>query len=236
MNIHENKEILFRKSQKLRGTGKAFENVALELGLAIDSCYDTGTWGDYDNDGRVDLYVNGTVTRGQSFEDYVFHNGHTGFTDVTPEIVRAHNGDHGAHWVDFDQDGDLDLALTGAPAEGMHQILRNEMPRARAQQSLQVVVLDGKGHYTRSGSEVRLYDATSKKLLGMSLLDTGSGYNSQNAMPVHFGLADVRSVDVEVTVMTSGGRKTIRVPNVDPKTYQGRHLSIKVDANGHRVQ
>ncbi len=220
--------------------GEGFENVASELGLAIDSYYDTGIWGDFDNDGRVDLYVNGTVSRGQSFEDYIFQNtvqnGRTGFTDVTPAIVKAHNGDHGAQWADFDRDGDLDLALTGAPAEGMHQILRNEMPRARAQQSLQVVVLDGEGHYTRSGSEVRLYDASSKELLGTSLMDTGSGYNSQNAMPVHFGLAGVQSVDVEVTVMTTAGRKTIRVPNVDPKAYQGRHLTVKVDANGRRVQ
>ena len=215
---------------------KAFENVASELGLAIDSFYDTGTWGDYDNDGRVDLYVNGTVTRGQSFEDYIFHNRHEGFTDVTPEIVKVHNGDHGAHWVDFDQDGDLDLALAGAPAEGMHQILRNELPEARAQQSLQVMVLDGEGHHTRAGSEVRLYHADTERLLGLSILDTGSGYNSHNVMPVHFGLAGVESVDVEVTVMTTEGRKTLRVPDVDPKTYRGQHLTIKVDATGRRIR
>ncbi len=216
--------------------GKTFENVAPRLGLALDFCYDTGTWGDYDNNGRLDLYVNGTITRGTRFEDYLFHNDEDGFVNITPRIIKQNNGDHGAHWVDFDRDGDLDLALTGAAADGMHHLLRNELSEEKARQSLQVLVLDGEGHYTRAGSEVRCYDAGTKKLLGTTLLDTGSGYNSQNAMPVHFGLRGVKSVDVEVTVFTQGGRKNILLENIDPKSYAGRYLIVKVDANGMIVK
>ncbi len=39
-------------------------------------------------------------------------------------------------------------------------------------------------------------------MLGTNIVDTGSGYNSQNAMPVHFGLAEEGLVDVEVTTLT----------------------------------
>ncbi len=216
--------------------GIKFKNVAPELGLAIDNCYDTGTWGDYDNNGRLDLYVNGTITRGKSYEDYLFHNDENGFINITPKIIKDNDSDHGAHWVDFDQDGDLDLALTGAAADGMHHLLRNELSEELAQQSLQVLVLDGKGHYTYAGSEVRLYEAGTKKLLGTNMFDTGSGYNSQNAMPVHFGLRGVKSVNVEVTVLTKGGRKSVWLENVNPKTYRGRCLIVKVNANGELVK
>jgi len=117
----------------------------------------------------------------------------------------------------------------------MHHLLRNEMAEELAQQSLQVVVLDGDGHYTRSGSEVRLYKAGTKQLLGMNIIDTGSGYNAQNAMPVHFGLRGIDSVDVEVTVMTNVGRKSVLLNNVDPKKYLGNNLIVKINAAGKRV-
>ena len=218
---------LFRNA----GNGR-FENVAPRLGLAIDSYYDTGTWGDYDNDGRLDLYVNGTVTGGTNHRDYLLHNDGDRFTDVTPRLLRDLASDHGAHWADFDNDGALDLALTGATADGMHYVAFNGASEQRARRSLQVMVLDDRGHYTRAGSEIRVFAGNTGRLLGMRIVDTGSGYNSQNAMPVHFGLTEEGLVDVEVTTMTTQGRKTVRVSEVDPMAYAGRWLVLKVDANG----
>ncbi len=68
------------------------------------------------------------------------------------------------------------------------------------------------------------------------MLDTGSGYNSQNAMPVHFGLRGIKSVDVEITVLTKSGRKNVRFANIDPQTYKGRYLIANIDANGELVK
>jgi len=212
--------------------GKQFVNMAPGLGLAVDNCYDSGVWGDWDNDGRIDLYVNGTITRGRSFEDYLFHNDENRFSNVTPDIIRKNDADHGAQWLDFDKDGDLDLALTG----GMHYLLRNDLAGDKAKCSLQVIVLDAKGHYTKAGSEIRIYDSGTKKLLGTSLLDTGSGYDSQNAMPAHFGLPQATPVDVEITTMTQKGRRSVRLPNISTKDYLGRYLAVKVDQNGTIVK
>ncbi|MCP4711776.1 MAG: VCBS repeat-containing protein, partial [Planctomycetes bacterium] len=131
---------------KNQGRGR-FVNVAGELGLAIDNCYDTGTWGDYDNDGLCDLYVNGTITRGTSFKDTLFHNDGDKFTNITPQILLNQNADHGAHWVDFDRDGDLDLSLTGAGDDGMHYLVRNTLAAEKAGRSIQVLVLNEKGHF-----------------------------------------------------------------------------------------
>lgn len=212
-----------------------FMNVAPKLGLATDACYDAGTWGDYDNDGRLDLYVNGTITRGKSYEDFLFHNDGDRFTDVTPRNLNELHCDHGAHWVDFDGDGDLDLALTGAGTDGMHYLMRNQLSNEKTNRSIRVLVLDSRGRYTRAGAEVRLFEAGTTNLLGTRILDTGSGYNSQNAMPVHFGLATDGLVDVEVTVLTQEGRKMVQLPNINPLGIDG-YLIVKVDGEGNIVQ
>ena len=59
-------------------------------------------------------------------------------------------------------------------------------------------------------------------------MNAGSGYTSQGQAPVHFGLGDVKSVDVEVTSFTAGGRKVTRVAKVNPAKVPGRVLVVKV--------
>ena len=91
-------------------------------------------------------------------------------------------------WGDVDGDGDLDLALTGSRADGMHLVLRNMLPAADAARGLHVRVVDDKGHATRAGAEVRVYAAGTTRLIGARLVDSGSGYDAQNDMPVHVGV------------------------------------------------
>src|SRR6185436_3082613 len=48
-----------------------FEDVSAAWGVNIDSRYDTCAFADIDHDGRLDVYVNGTVTGGTSYRDYL---------------------------------------------------------------------------------------------------------------------------------------------------------------------
>ncbi len=138
------------------------------------------------------------MTGGVSYRDHIFRNAGTRYEDVTPDNVRALQADHGVQWADFDGDGDEDLALTGSRPDGMHSLLRNLLPAASARQSLQVRVVDGRGRATLAGAEVRVYQPGTRTLLGARLVDSGSGYDAQNEMPVHFGLSGQSRVDVEV--------------------------------------
>ncbi|MEO8677810.1 MAG: CRTAC1 family protein [Vicinamibacterales bacterium] len=189
-----------------RGAG-TFEDRAAAWGLAIDSRYDSCAPADFDNDGKLDLYVNGTVTGGASFQDTLFRNHGAGFDDVTPANLRALQADHGVQWADVDGDGDLDLALNGSRPDGMHLVMRNLLPAADAARSVQVRVLDAKGHSTLAGAEVRVFAAGSQQPIGTRLVDSGSGYDAQSDMPVHVGIpAGVKRVDVQVIVPAKGAR------------------------------
>ncbi|HUE87490.1 MAG TPA: ASPIC/UnbV domain-containing protein, partial [Vicinamibacterales bacterium] len=124
-------------------------------------------------------------------------------------------------------DGDVDLSVTdGYGPQGGHFVFRNELPEEATKRSLSVVVLDAKGHHTRFGAEVRLFDQ-SGKILGTRQVATGGGYNTQSAAPVHFGLSSLERVTVEVTFMSNDGRKKQSVKNVQPADYVGKRIVIR---------
>ena len=145
---------------------------------------------------------------------------------MTTEDIRALEADHGVQWADYDADGDEDLALTGARPDGMHLVLRNDLPAEIASRSLRILVVDGNGRATRPGAEVRLFAAGTRRLLGTRIVDTGSGYDSQSSMPVHFGLPSFDAVDVEVTWPARGSRSTTWVRGVSPREWRGSVLTV----------
>lgn len=208
------------------GGGK-FEEVAAESGVQRRLHAVGASWGDADNDGWLDLFVAGyDDTRSR---DHLFMNRGGQFVDVLEADSPLHASDHGVQWADFDRDGDLDLSLTETfPDEGRHRLFRNESPREAAQRSLQIRVLDRAGRATQTGAEVRLY-AADGLLLGTRLVPTGDGYGSQSVVPVHFGLAAVAPVTVEVTFLTHEGRMPKRIEGVDPRQWTGRALVVRAD-------
>jgi hypothetical protein len=200
----------------LNSGGGRFSDASASWGVAIDARYDTCAFSDFDHDGRLDLYVNGTVTGGISYRDYLFRNRGASYENVTPDSIAALAADHGVQWADVDGDGDEDLALTGVRPDGMHSLFLNMMPASDAARSLRVRVLDAAGRATLAGAEVRLYAAGTRRLLGLRLVDSGSGYNSQNDIAVHFGLPSPGRVDVEVIWPAKGKRSATRLTGVDP--------------------
>ena len=208
-----------------RGKG-TFEDRSTAWQIAIDSRYDACAFADFDNDGTLDLYVNGTVTGGASWQDSLFRNTGSSFVDVTPAVIRKQQADHGVQWADVDGDGDLDLALTGSRTDGTHLVMRNMLPAAAAARGLHVRVVDAKGHATRAGAEVRAFAAGSTRLIGSRLVDSGSGYDAQNDMPVHIGVpSGVSKVDVQVIVPAGGKRTAIWQRGVAP----GKTITIRTN-------
>jgi hypothetical protein len=180
-----------------------------------------------DHDGWPDLYVNGTVTGGTSHPDLLFRRVDGAFEDATPPSLRV-EADHGATFVDHDRDGDLDLAVTGAQEGGMHLLFQNLLRPEYARHALAVRVLDGEGRATRAGAMVRILAASTDEVLGAAVVDSGSGYDSQNDLPVVFGLASSQPVDVEVWWPANGRTVTVRRSGVDPEEHRGGSMEVRV--------
>jgi hypothetical protein len=101
---------LFERKTKNRlfhnnGDG-TFTDVTDRAGLVTEWPTIGSAWGDYDNDGRPDLFVSNSIGRSQLFHN----NGDGTFTDVSREAgLDAYGLGSICYWVDYDNDGWLDL-------------------------------------------------------------------------------------------------------------------------------
>ncbi|MEK7730831.1 MAG: VCBS repeat-containing protein, partial [Planctomycetota bacterium] len=85
--------------------GELFEDVTDAAGVGFVGYGMGAAWGDYDNDGDLDLYVT-------SFGDNALYQnqGDGTFRDVTAQSgVQDSRFSSGCSWADYDRDGDLDL-------------------------------------------------------------------------------------------------------------------------------
>jgi len=151
---------------------------------------------DYDLDGKPDLFsVNGHVAddieRVQPRVKYaqpphLFRNlGQKRFEDVVaqlgPALQRPIVG-RGAAYIDFDNDGDLDLLLTAN--HGAAQLLRND--GANPNNMLRVATIGTTSNRGGIGARVEVTVAGGGK--SWQLVKTGSSYASQSELPLTFGL------------------------------------------------
>ena len=95
-----------------RGDG-TFQNVAEKAGV-LDAGFAKGVaWGDYDDDGDLDMYVSNMNGPNRLYRN----NGDGTFTDVAADLGVTEPTDSFSCWFwDYDNDGRLDLFVTGFSA------------------------------------------------------------------------------------------------------------------------
>ena len=77
--------------------------------------FGTVEWGDYDNDGRLDILLANAGTNGTA---QIWRNTGTTFSNINAALFITNSGFtnsnvYSAHWVDFDNDGRLDVLVAG---------------------------------------------------------------------------------------------------------------------------
>ena len=88
--------------------GPVFEEITTNLTGVYTSSV---AWGDYDNDGDLDVLITGS-TGGSGAISEIHRNDGGMFTDIDANLIGVRGGS--AAWGDYDNDGDLDILLTGA--------------------------------------------------------------------------------------------------------------------------
>jgi enediyne biosynthesis protein E4 len=152
-----------------------FTDRTREAGLAVEM-YGMGcTAGDYDNDGKEDVYITAVGS------NHLFHNlGNGRFADVTAHARVADSGfSSGAVWFDYDNDGKLDLFVahyvewTEAKDQYCSLDTKNKSyctPQVYKGESAKLFHNRGDGTFEDVTQHSGLHDATSKAL-GIALLD-----------------------------------------------------------------
>jgi hypothetical protein len=90
----------------------------------------SATWGDYNNNGYLDLLISGSASDNSALVKIFRNNGNNTFTDIgsvfTPAISYSYVGNYEtliSAWVDFDNDSYLDVILCGQCSSGNYELM-----------------------------------------------------------------------------------------------------------------
>lgn len=162
--------------------------------LAADTGYWTGGyWGDYDNDGHIDLFIVGQKSY-EPYQNHLYHiNGNGTFTLVTEGAVASDiEPSHAAAWADHDRDGDLDLFV--ANVNDVNNTLYEN--QGNANHWIQIQLIGTHSNRSAIGAKVRARATLSgKPVWQMREISAKNGFMSQSELVAHFGLGDATIVD-----------------------------------------
>ncbi len=190
-----------------RGDG-TFENVAEKAGVLNQRWAKGAVWGDYDDDGDLDLYVSNTKGPNRLYRN----NGNGTFTDVAPELGLTEPNNSFSCWFwDYDNDGRLDLFVTGFFA------------------SLQDVVADMLGQPSQ-GERPRLYRNLGPE--GFKDVAAEVGLN-RVTLPMGSNFADIDN-DGFLDVFLATGRPpySVLVPDLMFKNVNGQRFEDVTTSTG----
>jgi len=105
--------------------GTEFRDVTSAAGLVFEGRSHGAAWGDYDNDGNLDLYI---AMRNRNLADKLYRNrGNGTFADVSVSagIAGGTPPNFDCVWIDYDRDGDQDVYVTTDGTQLANQLYRN---------------------------------------------------------------------------------------------------------------
>jgi tetratricopeptide (TPR) repeat protein len=179
-------------------------------------------WGtsfiDYDNDGRLDLFVvNGSTLQQEDdqrslvpMESQLFWNrgADVGFYDLSPvggEYFARPSVGRGAAFGDYDNDGDVDAFVVNHGGPGV--LLRND--GGNRNPWLAVRLIGGRSNRSAIGAKLRLVTGAAVQVREVG---AQGSYLSHNSLVEHFGLGALPPPDSLEITWPSGARQVVVRP------------------------
>jgi hypothetical protein len=169
-----------------------FKNVAAAAGVVNERCAKGSAWGDYDGDGRLDLFVS---NMGQ--ECRLYHNeGNGKFRDVAPQFGTTGADMSFACWFwDYDNDGLLDLYVNDYRAR-IAEVLCSAMG----------LKIEGASHprFYRNCGSAGFKELSSEVGLDRAMAPMGANFgdvDNDGFLDIYLGTGDMSYEGLEVNVM-----------------------------------
>ncbi len=178
-----------------------FTDVAAEAGVKLPGNNWAGVWGDYDNDGYLDLFLtnSGSTGNGPGNANRLFHNNGDGtFTNVAAaqgvELQDNVSLPKGAAWADYNNDGFLDLVIkdgignesdNGDEATGIQRLFKNT---PNGNHFIKVKLVGVRSNKQGIGARVTLRTPNGLVAFRENTGDGGGNLYSQGSQPLHFGI------------------------------------------------
>ncbi|HRY52120.1 MAG TPA: FG-GAP-like repeat-containing protein, partial [Candidatus Paceibacterota bacterium] len=173
--------------------GETFTNVAESAGLAQKTGAALGAWGDYDNDGFLDLFA--PSYSGPT--NALYHNNGDGTFTAIDVGSPTYEGSSriGTAWADYDNDGFLDLIISCGNGQNMHNLLyRNQ---GNGNHWLKVRLIGTTSNRAGIGAKIRVKASIrGKTIWQLRELSGNSGWSGGQGLVTHFGLGDATNIDV----------------------------------------
>lgn len=203
---------------KNNGNG-TFSRVTNAGPLITDTKNPSGSaWGDYDNDGDLDIFVNNLNNdhATQRSNSFYRNNGDGTFTENTgPEwndVFYDSWVNYACAWGDMDNDGDIDLVSS---SDNVVSLFVNN---GNCRNWLQLKLTGTISNRSAIGAKVYLYATINGKAQILSReVSAQTGYNGQNSLRLHFGLGNATVVDSIKIAWPSGIKKILTT--VAPNQY-----------------
>lgn len=185
-----------------RHDGDSFTQIAAgaivtNVGLSLSS-----VWGDFDNDGDLDVYV---TNDGPQADRYYRNNGDGTFTSVSNVLTQAITH-RGATAGDYDNDGDLDILAIGPGSA--RALYRNDTENGN--HWLKVHCIGTMSNRAAIGARVEAVATIGgMRIQQLREISAQNTFNGHNSLDPHFGLGNATVIDSLVIAWPSGLREVL---------------------------
>lgn len=232
-NNNNQKNFLFRNDGNFTFTRITNDPIVNENGY-----YASSGWGDYDNDGDLDMFVTqaygpaNIYLKNHLYKNLLIESGTPTFEKITTgEIVNDSGYTYGFAWADWDSDGDLDLfgATTYQESQDNIAYLNN----GNSNKWLEIKLKGVNTNKSAIGSKVKV-KATIGGIPRWLLREVSgqSGYCGQN-IDLHFGLGDAAIIDsVKIEWQSGLTQHFINIQTNQIINIEEGQVSIGIHQNG----